>query len=245
MNPPCHDRRLLLASAMFLGWTGCAPKAPDLRAPPSGPFLVSDYFAPSGAFGDGATPGNVVINENVGCKDRPSGARGHCFSFVYQAIVPYVDPHSGNTGSCNFAGVFWQSPPNNWGTDPGLPIDTAFSKLNRVAFFAAVASGPQPVTFGAGGIGQVPGSPACFACPPPTVPAGPYYDQIGLPGCATPPPMTVGTDWARFEIPIAPRTTPVTTLLGAFSWATAWSGQPVTVYIDDLAYEGDGADGGS
>ena len=231
-------------SAAALALAACAPKDPVLRAPPDGPFVVSDYYAPSGAFGDGATPGNVVINENLGCKERPPGARGHCFSFVYRAVDPYVDPANGNTGICNFAGVFWQTPPNNWGSDPGLPIESAFPKLRGARFYAAVDAGAQAVSFGVGGLGLPPGASAGFVCPPTAIPPGQYYDQIGRPAGMPLLPQTLTTEWSQLEVPLEVRAPPVTTLLSAFSWSTAWPGHALTVYVDDLVYEGKGADGG-
>src|SRR5262249_32935479 len=46
----------------------CAPKAAAQKPDPTGPFAVSDYYAPSGAMGDGATKGNLDIpTPNTGC----------------------------------------------------------------------------------------------------------------------------------------------------------------------------------
>jgi hypothetical protein len=122
---------LALAGSLF--GSGCSPKGADPIPPPDRPFAVSglpySYYAPCGAMGDGATTGNLVTTIGTGCKDRPPGARGDCFVFQYNGSNPYTTPVTGSTGTCNWAGVFFQSPANNWGVDPGLPIP--LSKLTH------------------------------------------------------------------------------------------------------------------
>jgi hypothetical protein len=107
-----------------------------------------------------------------------------------------------------------------------------------------VAAGTQSVSFGVGGIGLPPGSQPVYVCPPGSTPPGQYYDQIGLPVGVNSAPKTVATDWSKFAIPLVTRATPVTTLLGAFVWSITWPGQAVTIYIDDLVFEGNEADAG-
>ncbi len=233
----------LTIAAVLLASSGCAPKAGQPKPPPEGPFAVSEYYAPSGAMGDGATPGNLVINQGTDCKARPDGARGNCFSFQYVNNAPYTTPVSKSTGVCNWAGLFWQYPTNNWGTETGLPIPV--SKLTKVTFQVAVASGSELMTFQLGGIGTpplpdgAPAPPSTTACPPPDSPSPTNYDL--LLGSLM---QTVGSDWQKLEIPIGARDPasplPSTTLLiGAFAWSVAGNTSPLpkTVYIDDLFYE--------
>ncbi len=227
----------------LLASSGCAPKAGQPKPPPDGPFAVSDYYAPSGAMGDGATPGNLVINQGTDCKMRPDGARGNCFSFQYVNNAPYTTPVTKSTGVCNWAGLFWQYPTNNWGTDVGLPIPV--SKLKKVSFQVAVGAGSELMTFQLGGIGTpplpdgAPAPPSTSACPPPDGPSPPNFDV--LLGSLM---QMVGTEWQKLEIPIAARDPaaplPLTSsLIGAFAWSVAGNTSPLpkTVYIDDLVYE--------
>jgi len=229
--------------AACVSMAACAPKV-DAKPPPDGPFTISDYYAPSGAMGDGATPGNLVINQNAGCKDRPPGARGNCFSFQYVDHAPFTTQVTMSTGVCDWAGVFWQYPANNWGTHDGLPVPTG--KLTKVSFQVAVAQGMELMTFQIGGIGTVPvpeggppPPPADAPCPPTEVPPPPQYDTIRSVLGQQP----VSTDWLKLSIPLAARdvsmNVPATTLLiGAFSWATPSNAAlPKTIYIDDLVYE--------
>jgi hypothetical protein len=220
----------------------CAPKAAQQKPPPDGPFAVSDYYAPSGAMGDGATPGNLVIGTSADCKARPDGARGYCYSFQYVGSAPYTTPISKSTGVCNWAGLFFQYPDNNWGTSPGLLVQSG--KLSKVSFQVAVGAGTETMTFQIGGIGSPPlpdGGPAPpppGACPPADTPVPPNYDLVNNVTM-----QIVGTDWQKFEIPLQGRdpSAPLpasTTLIGAFSWAlSATPGLPKTVYLDDIVYE--------
>jgi hypothetical protein len=209
--------------------------------PVGGPFVVSDYFAPTGAMGDGATPGNLVVKVQTGCKSRPPGARGNCYSFQYVASNPYTTPITRSTGVCSWAGLVFQYPDDNWGASPGLPIPTG--KFSKVSAWVAVASGTEMVNFLAGGVGSPPDSeggpgPSPTACPPAETPRLPNYDVLG--GSAM---QEIGTSWTRVEVPILPRDPfaplPATVnLIGAFSWGMAAApGLPKTIYLDDLVYE--------
>ena len=220
----------------------CAPKAGQEKPPPDGPFAVSDYYAPSGAMGDGATNGNLIAHTDTPCKARPPGARGSCYSFEYVASAPYTTPVNHTTGVCNWAGVFFQHPANNWGAEQGEPVPSG--QLTKLTFQVAVAAGSELLSFQAGGIGVPPlpdGAPApppATACPPAETPPPIYYDDI-----SSTVMLPVGTDWQKIEIPIMARQpgapVPATTnLIGAFSWGiSASGGLPKTVYIDDLFYE--------
>lgn len=221
----------------------CSPKA-GFRPPPDGPFIVSDYFAASGAMGDGATPGNLTIHQDTNCKERPPGARGSCFSFEYVDKAPYTAPVSHSSGVCGWSGLFWQYPVNNWGTAEGLPIPT--NKLTKVAFQVAIGSGTESVNFQIGGVGTPPsldGSPGVSppgACPPAETPPPPHYDLIKNALEAA----QVGSDWQKVEISIAPLEAgsplPASVpLIGAFAWSIDGTSTPLPkkIYVDDLVYE--------
>lgn len=244
-TPNTLARDFSFVSALLVGASlalaACAPEAGKPKGPPTGPFTVSDYFAPSGAMGDGATPGNVAVNESP-CRARAPGARGICYSFDYVDTQPYETPVSHSSGVCNWAGLFLQYPTNNWGREPGLPIPAG--KLNTVRFSAAVAAGSELVTFQIGGLGTRPGDPApTGGCPPAEEEPGPYFDQIQN---AT-APQTVGSEWQEIEIAILPRypasgsaaEVPITSLLGALAWSVSGTTTPLpkTIYVDDLVYE--------
>jgi hypothetical protein len=231
-----------IAAGTSLLALACAPKAAEKKAPPEGPFALSDYYAPSGAMGDGATPGNLVIGTQATCKDRPSGARGYCYSFQYVASNPYTTPISKSTGVCNWAGLFFQYPDNNWGTEPGLPIPTG--KLTKVTFQVAVGAGTELMTFQMGGVGLPPlpdggpPPPPGTACPPAETPVPPNYDTLSAITM-----QNVGTEWQKMELPLTmrdPSATPAATtnLIGALSWGIpATPGLPKTIFLDDIFFE--------
>ncbi len=218
--PHAFRSTLPLVSVLGLGLLACSPEAGKPKGPPEGTFVVSEYFAPSGAMGDGETPENLVIAENDNCKARPEGARGSCYKFDYTA------------GPTLWAGVYWQHPANNWGQDPGLPVHG--EKLTKVTFQAAVAEGMESIKFVLGGIG-VPRLPE-------EAEVYPNNDQM-----MSMQLLNVTTEYQKFEIavPLDPTTEqPITTLLGAFAWYANYApgtdyttATPKTIYIDDLAYE--------
>lgn len=210
-----------LTVGIALGALACSPEAGKPKGPPEGPFTVSEYFAPSGAMGDGAVMGNLVINDNKACKDRPEGARGNCYSFDYVA------------GPELWAGLYWQYPANNWGAEPGLPVHG--EKFSKVTFQAAVKEGMERIIFVVGGIG-VPRAPE-------EAEVYPHNDQMKHEA-----PFDVTTEWQKFELPIPMQfvddATPISELIGAFAWYanhppdTDYTTAPLkTIYIDDLAYE--------
>ncbi len=210
---------------------GCAPEAGQGKGPPKGPFAVSDYFAASGAMGDGSTPPRLTINENKECKERPAGARGNCFAFFYDPSIPTtVEPA---VPAVLWSGLYWQYPANNWGADPGLKMPEGLSK---VTFKAAVGAGQTDmVDFAAGGMG-VAVDPA--APPDPAVVDYPHDDVFRS-------PMRVGLNdqWTELEL-LLPTGVPITELVGAFTWSLNYPPtadptmvEPKTLYLDDLYYE--------
>jgi hypothetical protein len=123
----------LRLAAVALTAAGCLPSISDLdNGPLNSTFAVSDFFAPSGYMGDGEFFGNLQGTTNEGCKPRPAGARGNCYSFTYRPNNIDVDP---------WAGVFWAFPANSWGSTPGHAID--ISRFKQISFYAAIV-GPTP-----------------------------------------------------------------------------------------------------
>jgi hypothetical protein len=111
--------RLVAASLLAITLAGCGPSDEADRAkagPIVGPFVVSQFFTPSGLMGDGAVPGRLTVDINKNCKvPRPPGAQGDCYRFLYKP------------STVKWAGAFWVTPANNWGTAEGRemvgPVD--------------------------------------------------------------------------------------------------------------------------
>lgn len=141
-RPPPVDGHWLLGLGLVLplGSGACVEDPISNRAPV--PFTVSDYYAPSGFMGDGSFAGLdaiVLTLDDDRCAMRPEDAQGSCYRFEYEPL-----PDGPGWG-----GVYWQSPPSNWGTEPGRPIAPG---ATRVTFWAASEPAGVPVTFSVGGL---------------------------------------------------------------------------------------------
>jgi hypothetical protein len=241
-----------LAAALFLSLTvvACGPPDEASRAksgPIEGPFVVSNFFTPSGFMGDGAIPGRLTVGINEHCKEpRPAGAQGDCYHFLY------------TVGDVKWAGAYWVYPSNSWGTVPGRsvvgPVDhgpnPAGGELRgytRLRFWGAMDPLPMDpfVQYYAGGID------GRKAHPP-----QPYWDhgcQLsssgGPPSCldanGVDPYPFAATDggrfkgeWQQFTLDLSGWS--MDSVIGAFGWSsndTDNPGQTQSIYIDDIVWE--------
>jgi hypothetical protein len=142
--PPASERvRKTVLSAFVLAFAagGCGPRALSENAlhqgPLSGNFALSDYFTASGFMGDGENRGPLTVSRDADCAPRWPDADGSCFRFVYEAA------------DLGWAGVYFQYPANNWGSEPGRAIDDSYSSMSFLA------SGSYSIVLPAGeGIGK-------------------------------------------------------------------------------------------
>jgi hypothetical protein len=152
MDPrSCSTQSTRLGRAIALGalalvlqpLASCVPAGQDptdVNDPLVLPFTVSDYFTPTGAWGDAATPG--LMNMTTDCGTRapaPGGPYGDCFA------IAYVNP------TATYGGVYYQFPANNWGTNPGRRVSPGAMQVTLWA--RADVSAPIKMSFGVGGIG--------------------------------------------------------------------------------------------
>jgi hypothetical protein len=242
-----------IAAALLLSVTlvGCGPPDEANRAktgPINGPFIVSEYFTPSGFMGDGAQadPPLLTVAINKSCKQpRPAGAQGDCYHYLYKV------------GNVKWAGSYWVYPSNSWGTIPGRrvvgpndlgPNPSGGPELrgyHQVRFYAAIDPLPKApfLQYFAGGIdGRT-------ATPP-----QPYWDN----GCqffpGTPPFCTDGNgaanvfyvtdganltpDWKQYTLDVSKWS--ITSLIGAFGFSTNDTNNPgltQSIYLDDIVWE--------
>src|SRR5262245_14264123 len=127
---------VLLAGGLLVG----ALPAQDQKAAQKIPFYVykdananENRYVPSGFIGDYA-----AIQMNVGCADNPKEGKS-CIKFSYSG-----QPTQGN----KWAGVYFQNPANNWGTQDGGYDLTGARKLK---FSARGDKGGEVVEFKMGG----------------------------------------------------------------------------------------------
>lgn len=177
------------------------------------PFNLSDEFIPSGFMGDSqpSMDGIKLSNDVADCKTpRSTGAQGDCYSVTWTATVA--------AGASAWAGVYWQSPANNWGAKPGKVIAAGATK---VSFYAAGAAGGEKIQFCAGGINTKGTDPTLT-----------HRDTFS----ANLPAVTLTKDWAQYTIPLTGAT--YGEVLGGFCWVDAATASGTsTFYIDDVRWE--------
>jgi hypothetical protein len=178
------------------------------------PFYVSNEFIPSGYMND---PTGITLssgaNGGASCPNRAPSQGGDCYVITWKS-----------TGK-PWAGVYWQYPANNWGTEPGLAIDPG---ATQVSFYAKGAVGGEVVTFKTGGIND-----------PLATATGNYGDSFAVTG----PTATLTTTWTQYTISLVGATYP-DGVLGAFVWVAnantsdaGTTNNDITFYIDDLQWQ--------
>ena len=168
-----------------------------------------NHYTPSGYMGD---TGDILIHEAF--EENPHTGRT-CIRVVYDTrgrgpnACPYSPP-------CKWAGVYWQEPPNNWGTD-GIWAERGFdlSDYSRLIFWAR-ADEPSDVEFKVGGIAET------------------YGDSLVFPRSII---ADLTEEWQEFEIDLEGAN--LTHIIGGFVWTTNWDTNPdgVTFYLDDIRFE--------
>ncbi len=202
--PPAQDA----ASAVDSGGGGDDSSSTVMATPL--PFFVSDQFIPSGFMND---PTGIMVssgaNGGATCPTRAPTAGGDCY------VISWA-----STGAA-WAGVYWQYPSNNWGTEPGLTIATG---ATQVTFYARGDVGGEVVTFKAGGIND-----------PLNSMTGTYGDSFTI----SSPAETLTTDWQQYTLSLQ-GTAYSGGVLGGFCWvanATDAGNSDIKFYVDDLQWQ--------
>jgi len=135
-----------------------------------------------------------------------------------------TNPHSGSTSiqiiysnaatqGARWAGIYWQNPPNNWGSRPG-GYDLTGAK--QVTFWIRGEKGGERIEeVKIGGI------------------TGEYADS-DVAGIG---PLVLTTEWQQFTISLEGKD--LSSISGGFCWATNLDVNPdgATFYLDDIKYE--------
>lgn len=168
-----------------------------------------NHFTPTGYMGD---TGDIKVDEAF----RPNPHSGStCIRVAYTAAgrgpgaCQYARP-------CGWAGVYWQHPPNNWGTDASLKgKGFDLTGYNRLRFWARADSACS-VEFKVGGIGAT------------------YGDSLFPPRAVT---AKLDADWREFEIDLTGA--PLKHIIGGFCWVANRDLNPggATFYLDDIRFE--------
>jgi hypothetical protein len=159
---------------------------------------MKNHYAPSGWMGD---YGDLAIKDGYteGCADGKT-----CTRWDYNA--------KGAQGA-NWAGVFYQQPPNNWGGKPG---GYDLSGHKRLTFWAKGGEeGVKIAEFKVGGItGEFGDSDA---------------QSIG--------PVSLTKDWKKYTIDLADKN--LSHIIGGFCWSASKDDNPngFTLYLDEIRFE--------
>ena len=150
---------------------GCSVSEPDAERVIALPFLVSDEFTPSGYMGDGSGHGVITMHvDDPSCHIRTPDSGGSCFRFDYRPPI---------AGSVGWGGVYFQAPPNNWGSQPGKRIAPGAKQLRLKA---AGVQGGELATFRIGGLSGMDASGAPYPTPirfnPSKLPAHDRHDRV-------------------------------------------------------------------
>jgi len=157
-----------------------------------------NHYVPSGWMGD---YGDIKLNEKY--LTSPHGGS--------TSIQVIYSPKA--TQGARWAGIYWQNPPNNWGTRPGGYDLTGATKLT---FWARGDKGGERIEeFKIGGI------------------TGEYADS-DVAGIG---PVVLTSEWQQFTIDLEGKD--LSSVSGGFCWATNLDANPegATFYLDDIKYE--------
>ncbi len=168
-----------------------------------------NHFTPSGYMGD---TGDILISEQ--CIRNPHSGKT-CIQVIYTAKGK--GPHTSDyPPPCKWAGVYWQHPPDNWGTksewkDKGFDL----SSYKRLTFWARSEQECR-IEFKVGGINEMYGDSLKYA------------RRINA---------RLSKEWKQFEINLGGAN--LRHIIGGFCWASNWNENPdgAVFYLDDIRFE--------
>ena len=131
-------------------------------------------------------------------------------------------PHSGTTSiqviymnkasqGARWAGIYWQNPPNNWGTRPG-GYDLTGSK--KLTFWARGEKGGESVSFQFGLLGK---------------------DKTFFDTAQGKVDVKLTDAWQQYTIALEGKD--LTRIKTGFACVVAATGEPIVFYLDDIVYE--------
>lgn len=174
--------------------------------PEQPPFVVyadrgssENHYIPSGFMGDLDA---LQISEDWSTNCRSGSS---CIRVRYSGV---------RTQGQGWAGIYWQDPANNWGSDAGS-TGYDLSEMQTLSFWARGATGGEVVKFEMGGIGGTNGDSLASA--------------VSL-------TLTLGSDWQYYTIDLSGRD--LHHVIGGFAFALSRADQAsgATFYLDDIRY---------
>jgi len=159
---------------------------------------LQNHFIPSGWMGD---YGDLSIDD--ASREDPADGKT-CFKITYRATV---------SQGFGWAGIYWQTPENNWGDKNG---GFDLTGVKRLTFWARGAKGGEVIgEFKVGGI------------------RGENEDS----GSVRIGPITLSREWTHYVIDLAD--VDLSHIVGGFAWAASYDNNPngMTFYLDEIRFE--------
>lgn len=169
-----------------------------------------NHFYPTGRMGD---CGDIELDE-AWSQNPYSGSTAVRVTYTPKGLGPNTCSYP---APCRWAGLYWQHPPDNWGTEAKWEGEgynlSGFTRLR----FRARADRPTTLEFKVGGIN------------------GPYGDSLRQPRSTL---ARLDANWREFEIDLTGAD--LRHIIGGFCWVTNWAAnpQPITFYLDEIRFEG-------
>jgi exo-beta-1,3-glucanase (GH17 family) len=197
------------------------PGAPPPTPTPETPYtfdvyrdkdIAGNHYVPSGWMGD---TGDIALDE---CwrGDPHTGSTAIRVEYTAEGEEPY---ECDGLSPCDWAGVYWQDPADNWGDRPG---GYDLTGARALTFAAMGERGGEKISFKVGGIGC--GSAA-------------YPDSLCPVRVFDPAPTILTTTWTVYTVPLSADLN-LSSLVGGFLWTASKADNPTgaTFYLDDIQY---------
>jgi len=174
--------------------------------------IAGNHYTPSGWMGD---TGDIELNECYR-DDTHSGSTAIRVRYTAEGNGPH---ESCDAPPCNWAGVYWQHPAENWGDRPG---GYDLTGARALTFWAKGENGGEKISFKIGGVG-------CDS--------GEYPDSLCPVRVFDPAPTVLTTTWTVYTVPLSADLN-LSHLVGGFLWTASKSDNPTgaTFYLDDIQY---------
>lgn len=193
----CFDGK---GNAAYANWpiVGKGSRPKKVLKPVKVPYAIYADGAPAKFYASGWMGNTGAMKIDDGCTENPHSG-DICMKVSYGA-------------KDNWAGIYWQDPPNDWGDrEGGVNLENA----NTLVFWARGERGGEKVNFFMGGLTNKP------------------FSDTG----SGKREVTLKKTWTRYRIPLDGED--LSRIKTAFGFSFGGQGQSFAFYLDDIQYVGD------